>query len=125
VSSTGTAACPACRDGVITLHSKTIDGAYVCDNCFRRHAAGTLLVRRADRTVTESPPTINYTMTPQRFMLEIPVEALPALTNDAHTRMLAMLSDWIARHKPPVVRVKDPSPPSVERDPFDNGPLTK
>jgi len=75
--------------------------------------------------VTDPVPTINYTMTPERFVLEIPVEALPALTNDAHTRMLAMLSDWIARHKPPVVRVKDPPPPSVERTPFDNGPLTK
>jgi hypothetical protein len=45
--------------------------------------------------------TIRYTMTPERFMLEIPVAALATLNQDAHTRMLAMLNEWILRHKPP------------------------
>ena len=48
----------------------------------------------------EHMPTINYTITPQRFVLEIPVEALANLSEDAHTRMLAMLNDWINQHKP-------------------------
>lgn len=44
--------------------------------------------------------TINYTLTPQRFVLEIPVEALANLSEDSHTRMLAMLNAWINQHKP-------------------------
>ena len=44
--------------------------------------------------------TIFYTMTPDRFQLDIPVEALANLSEDSHPRMLAMISEWIARHKP-------------------------
>lgn len=47
---------------------------------------------------------INYTITPQRFVLDIPVEALAGLSPDAHTRMLAMLNAWITEHKPVVVK---------------------
>ena len=50
-------------------------------------------------------PTINYTMTPKRFMVEIPVAALANLSTDAHTRMLEMLNAWILRHKPPPLMV--------------------
>lgn len=44
-------------------------------------------------------PTINYTITPQKFVLEIPVEALVNLSEDSHTRILAMLNAWIAQYK--------------------------
>lgn len=44
--------------------------------------------------------TIFYAMTPNSFHLDIPVEALANLSEDSHTRMLAMISEWIARHKP-------------------------
>jgi hypothetical protein len=54
------------------------------------------------------PKTIDYTITPRRFILDIPVEALAGLSPDAHTRMLAMLNAWITEHKPVVV--KGPTP---------------
>jgi hypothetical protein len=46
------------------------------------------------------PPTIEYQITPRRFILDIPVEALANLNADAHTRLLAMLNAWITEHKP-------------------------
>ena len=46
--------------------------------------------------------TIHYIMTPDQFMLRIPVGALAGLSQDSHTRMLAMLNEWILRHKPTV-----------------------
>jgi hypothetical protein len=51
----------------------------------------------------EEDSMIRYTMTPERFALEIPVAALANLSQDAHTRMLAMLNEWILRHKPTTV----------------------
>ena len=50
--------------------------------------------------VREEQTTIFYTMTPDRFRLDIPVGALANLSPDAHTRILAMVTDWINRHKP-------------------------
>lgn len=55
-------------------------------------------------------PRIDYTITPHQFRLEIPVEALENLTPDAHTRMLALLNDWISRHKPIVVPAAQAEP---------------
>lgn len=49
-------------------------------------------------------PCINYEITPRRFQLDIPVEALANLTSDGHTRMLAMLNAWITEHTPPKVK---------------------
>jgi len=46
------------------------------------------------------PPTIDYTITPKRFILDIPVEALANLNADAHTRLLAILNAWITEHTP-------------------------
>lgn len=58
----------------------------------------------ARETVKAVPvSTINYTITPHRFVLDVPVAALANLSEDSHTRMLAMISEWIARHKPPKV----------------------
>jgi hypothetical protein len=51
----------------------------------------------------EEDSMIRYTMTPERFALDIPVGALANLTQDSHTRMLAMLNEWILRHKPVTV----------------------
>ncbi len=51
---------------------------------------------------------IAYCISPSRFTLDIPVEALAGLSPDAHTRMLAMLNAWITEHKPVVV--KGPTP---------------
>jgi len=55
--------------------------------------------------------TINYTITPRRFILDIPVEALANLSGDAHTRMLAMLNAWIVENKPPRTRDEKVSKP--------------
>jgi hypothetical protein len=57
-----------------------------------------------DGTAVPREPTITYTITPDRFSLDIPVEALANLTNDGQTRLLDMLNAWILRHKPPVVK---------------------
>jgi len=54
--------------------------------------------------------TIFYAMTPQRFILEIPVEALANLSQDSHTRMLDMLNAWILRHKPLTVTTPKDKP---------------
>lgn len=51
-----------------------------------------------------APPTIHYQITPHRFVLDIPVEALANLGHDSHTRLIAMLNDWIIRHKPLTVK---------------------
>ena len=51
------------------------------------------------------PPTIEYQITPRRFILDIPVEALANLNADAHTRLLAMLNAWITEHKPKPIMV--------------------
>ena len=56
------------------------------------------------RPIRFPPPTINYHITPSHFRLDIPVEALAGLSPDAHTRMLAMLNNWITEHKPVVVK---------------------
>jgi hypothetical protein len=49
-------------------------------------------------------PPIEYHVSHREFMLKIPVEALAGMSQDAHTRMLGMLNDWISRHKPVVVK---------------------
>lgn len=85
----------------------------LCMPCYNHRVPGQMIppdnVKLVQRLRDRIMParTIEYTMTPQRFVMEIPVEALANLSHDDHTRMLAMLSDWIARHKPPKVeRVK-------------------
>lgn len=60
------------------------------------------------RPISFPPPTIHYNITPKRFLLDIPVEALANMTPDAHTRILAMLNAWINENKPPVL--KGPTP---------------
>jgi len=52
-------------------------------------------------------PCIDYHITPRRFQLDIPVEALAHFSPDAHTRMLAMLNAWITEHTPKPVAAKD------------------
>ena len=105
-----TAACPRCTMGVITKDSQWLDGRRICDACFMKATEGvTAMGQKAQAMdydigkVRISPKTIDYTITPKRFTLDIPVEALDALTPDAHTRMLAMLNNWITENKPPVV----------------------
>lgn len=65
--------------------------------------------RTNDPRPIQFQPTIDYTITPKRFILDIPVEALASLTPDAHTRMLAMLNNWVTENKP-----DDPQPPQSE-----------
>ena len=64
--------------------------------------------REINKRHAQENSTINYTMTPDRFVLEIPVSALANLSTDAHTRMLEMLNAWILRHKPLVVKEVKP-----------------
>ena len=60
--------------------------------------------QRDGTTRPRNPESITYTLTPRRFQLDIPVEALVALGNDDHTRLIDMLNAWILRHKPPKVK---------------------
>jgi len=46
-------------------------------------------------------PTIQYNMSPQRFMLEIPVEALANMDPISEQRLHDMLGYWITLNRPP------------------------
>ena len=112
ITSMKTAGCARCRTGIVFEASSKIAGQRVCGVCYHEHilaeqqAEAKRCAERQKGPGSVSPiiPTISYTLTPQRFVLEIPVEALPALSQDAHTRMLDMLNAWILRHKPTVVK---------------------
>lgn len=64
--------------------------------------------KKVNAQIREERTTIFYTMTPDSFRLDIPVGALANLSPDAHTRLLAMVTDWINRHKPLPVLVSVP-----------------
>lgn len=64
-----------------------------------------------ERAAQERYATIDYMISPKCFVLRVPVEALANLTEDAHTRMLRMLGDWISDNRPPRTRDEKVSKP--------------
>ena len=84
------------------------DPGYWHLSCYNRRSRGKRLIDHLVQGTAKADGAkcvpirscIDYTITPHRFVLDIPVEALANLTPDAHTRMLAMLNNWITEHKP-------------------------